>query len=85
MESLTFLISGLVLGFSAAISPGPMTMLVISQTVRHGLREDIKVALIPIFTDGPIIWYKFVVRTLGVILLFFAGQFIYEAIKLFSS
>jgi len=50
------LISGIILGLSAGISPGPMLTLVISQTLRHGIREGIKVACAPLLTDVPIIF-----------------------------
>ena len=53
MKSL--LISGMVLGLSAGLSPGPMLTLVISQTLRHGVREGAKVALAPLLTDTPIV------------------------------
>jgi threonine/homoserine/homoserine lactone efflux protein len=53
MNSL--LISGMILGLSAGLSPGPMLTLVISQTLRHGIREGIKVALAPLLTDTPIV------------------------------
>ena len=49
------MITGIVLGLSAGLSPGPMLTLVISQTLRHGIREGIKVALAPLLTDTPII------------------------------
>jgi threonine/homoserine/homoserine lactone efflux protein len=53
MKSL--MISGMVLGLSAGLSPGPMLTLVISQTLRHGVREGVKVALAPLLTDTPIV------------------------------
>ena len=53
MKSL--LITGMVLGLSAGLSPGPMLTLVISQTLRHGIREGVKVALAPLLTDTPIV------------------------------
>ena len=53
MKSL--LISGMVLGLSAGLSPGPMLTLVVAQTLRHGIREGAKVALAPLLTDTPIV------------------------------
>ncbi|TWJ18710.1 threonine/homoserine/homoserine lactone efflux protein [Geobacter argillaceus] len=50
-----FLSIGIILGLSAGFSPGPLLMLVISETLRHGTRSGIKVALAPIITDLPII------------------------------
>lgn len=52
---LDFLTAGLVLGFSAGFSPGPLLMLVISETLTHGTRSGVRVALSPIITDFPII------------------------------
>lgn len=48
-------IKGLVLGFSAGIAPGPLTLLVITQTLQYGLREGFKVSIAPLITDLPII------------------------------
>lgn len=52
---LTTLTAGVVLGLSAGLTPGPMLTLVISQTLRHNVREGMKVALSPLVTDLPII------------------------------
>jgi threonine/homoserine/homoserine lactone efflux protein len=52
---LAFLTAGIVLGLSAGFSPGPLMTLVLSQTIRHGTREGVKVALAPLVTDLPII------------------------------
>jgi threonine/homoserine/homoserine lactone efflux protein len=46
---------GLVLGISAGLSPGPLMSLVIAQTMQHGPREGVKVSLVPLLTDPPII------------------------------
>jgi threonine/homoserine/homoserine lactone efflux protein len=45
----------MVLGLSAGFSPGPLMTLVITQTLRHGIREGVKVASAPLVTDLPII------------------------------
>lgn len=52
---LHFLTIGILLGLSAGLAPGPLLMLVISETLRHGTRSGIKVALAPVLTDLPII------------------------------
>jgi threonine/homoserine/homoserine lactone efflux protein len=46
---------GTVLGLAAGFSPGPLTVLVVSETLRHGLRAGVKVSLAPVLTDLPII------------------------------
>lgn len=51
----TFLSAGAVLGLSAGFSPGPLLTLVITQTMKHGVKEGTKVALAPLLTDFPII------------------------------
>lgn len=54
-ESLGYLAAGAALGLSAGLSPGPLLTLVLTQTLRHGAREGIKVALSPLCTDTPIL------------------------------
>lgn len=49
------LILGLLLGGSAGFAPGPLLALVISETLRHGVRSGIRVAVAPLVTDLPII------------------------------
>lgn len=50
-----FLTSGVVLGLSAGLSPGPLSTLVISETLRHDMAAGAKVAIAPLITDLPII------------------------------
>lgn len=47
-------LSGLLLGLSAALTPGPLFLLVVSQSLRRGLRAGMQVALAPLLTDLPI-------------------------------
>jgi threonine/homoserine/homoserine lactone efflux protein len=49
------LTAGVVFGLSAGFSPGPLLTFLISQTLRYGTREGIKVAIAPLLTDLPII------------------------------
>jgi threonine/homoserine/homoserine lactone efflux protein len=49
------LASGLVLGLSAGIAPGPMLALVIAETLTHSVRSGVRVAMAPLLTDVPII------------------------------
>ena len=55
VESLPFLISGVLFGAVAGISPGPLLTLVISETLKHSKREGVIVASAPIVTDMPIV------------------------------
>jgi len=52
---IAFLLSGILLGLSSGLSPGPLLTLVVSETLRHGARAGIGVALAPLLTDLPII------------------------------
>lgn len=52
---LPALLSGLLLGLAAGFSPGPLSVLVISSTLRHNLREGVKVALVPVLSDAPLV------------------------------
>ncbi len=55
MDLLTALVTGATLGLAGGLSPGPLTALVLSQSLRHGPREGAKVALAPVITDGPLL------------------------------
>ena len=55
IESLPFLISGVLLGLVAGISPGPLLTLVITETLKHNKKEGILVASAPLITDIPIV------------------------------
>ena len=50
-----FLTIGILLGLSAGCAPGPLLTLVISESLQHGVRSGVKVALAPIISDLPII------------------------------
>ncbi len=52
---LFFLTAGAVLGLSAGLSPGPLLALVLSQTIRYGAGEGVKIAAAPLVTDLPVI------------------------------
>lgn len=54
----SFVAMGLVLGLSAGVAPGPLLTLVVAETLRHGTRSGIKVALAPVITDLPIIVFS---------------------------
>jgi threonine/homoserine/homoserine lactone efflux protein len=51
----TALASGILLGLSCGLAPGPLMTLVLAQSLRHGAREGCKIALVPLLTDAPII------------------------------
>lgn len=52
---MSLLLTALVLGLYAGFSPGPMLTLVLSETLKHGTKAGLQVALSPLVTDLPII------------------------------
>ena len=46
---------GFLMGAPSGISPGPMLILIISEAMRHGIRAGVKVAIIPLLTDLPVV------------------------------
>jgi threonine/homoserine/homoserine lactone efflux protein len=50
-----FLALGTLFGLSAGFAPGPLLALVVSETLGHGVRAGLKVALAPLVTDVPIV------------------------------
>jgi threonine/homoserine/homoserine lactone efflux protein len=55
MTVTTALFTGLILGLSGGLSPGPLLTLVVSETLRFGAREGIKASMAPLLTDLPIV------------------------------
>jgi len=55
MQVLTFLAAGCIFGLAGGFSPGPTTTVVVSQTLRFGVLDGVKVAIAPALTDAPII------------------------------
>lgn len=60
---LVYLVQGLTLGFSAAVSPGPFQAYLVSQTLKNGWRRTLPAALAPLLSDGPIIALVLLVLT----------------------
>ncbi len=52
---LAFAFAGATLGLSGGLAPGPLTALVVRQSLTGGTREGMKVALAPLVTDGPLL------------------------------
>lgn len=52
---LIFLLQGLFLGLSAAVSPGPFQAFIIGRSLRNGWRSTLPAVLAPLISDGPII------------------------------
>lgn len=54
-DALALMALGLSLGASGGLAPGPLTALVVGETLRHGTRAGAAVACAPLLTDGPIL------------------------------
>jgi len=87
-----FLTVGTVLGLSAGFAPGPLLTLLFSETLQHGTKSGVKVALAPVITDLPIIVFTLFVlsklsnfhNVLGIISLaggFFILSMSYHSIR----
>ncbi len=55
LETLKYIIIGASLGLSSGISPGPLLTLVLSETITHGRKGGIRIAISPLITDLPIV------------------------------
>jgi len=58
-----YVLSAFVFGLTAGFKPGPLGIVVIQQTLTHGLKYGIRASLAPIITDGPIIFSALVILT----------------------
>lgn len=84
---ITHALSGILFGIVAGISPGPLMVLVISETMTHGPRAGVKTALAPLLTDTPIIVLSLLLigqvrdagPLLGILSLCGAGYILYLA------
>jgi threonine/homoserine/homoserine lactone efflux protein len=59
----TRLLQGLGLGFSSAVSPGPYQAFLLAQSGQRSLWRCLPLALVPLFSDGPIIALVLLVLT----------------------
>jgi threonine/homoserine/homoserine lactone efflux protein len=55
---LTYLVAGITLGFAAGISPGPLLVMVITETIKYDIKKGIKIALVPLVSDLPIVLFS---------------------------
>jgi threonine/homoserine/homoserine lactone efflux protein len=91
LDEFALLASGCVFGLAGGFTPGPTTALVVSQSIRFGLREGLKVAIAPLLTDAPIIALSVLLvgqlvkfeSALGIITLLGAAFLIYLAVESF--
>jgi threonine/homoserine/homoserine lactone efflux protein len=85
-----FAATGAVFGLAGGLTPGPLTTLVISQTLRYDRGEGFRVAVTPLLTDAPIVAATILLLSrieagpvLGTIALLGAGFLAYLAIESF--
>lgn len=60
---LAYFLQGILLGFPAAATPGPLQAYFLSQTMRSGWRKTLPSAFAPLLSDGPIILLMLFVLT----------------------
>ena len=58
-----YILSAFIFGLTAGFKPGPLGIVIIQQTLAHGLKYGIRASLAPIITDGPIIFTALVILT----------------------
>ena len=86
---IDYLITGITLGFVAGISPGPLLILVITETIKYNRKEGIKMAFVPLLSDLPIVSFSIFAihklsdsnKLLGIISLLGAGFLVYLAFE----
>ena len=64
IAELSVLLTGILLGITAGFTPGPLFSLTIAETLKYNLKEGIKIAAAPLFTDIPVILASFYVASL---------------------
>lgn len=50
-----FILPGILVGVGSAVSPGPLMLLIVSETLRGGIRSGWSVAVAPLITDVPFV------------------------------
>lgn len=56
-------VSGVVFGLAAGVTPGPLLALVVTESLRGGVRAGMRVAAAPLLTDAPIVLVSVVLLT----------------------
>ncbi len=72
-SSIFYIVSGLTLGATAGLMPGPLLALMVSETVRHGRGEGFRIAAVPLLTDLPILIVAFLAVAVMSNLRLFSG------------
>ncbi len=88
-----YLILGITMGLTAGLSPGPLLMLLISETIKQNRKAGIMVACAPLITDLPIVIislfvlqaisdYHFILGIISVLGALYLGYLAFENIRL---
>ena len=67
------LLSGMIIGLATGFSPGPLIALVVSETLKNGKKEGIKVAISPLISELPIILFVMLILSKVAGNFFFLG------------
>jgi threonine/homoserine/homoserine lactone efflux protein len=54
-QLFSYLWKGVLLGMHAGFAPGPVTTLLVTESLRHGRRVGMRIAFVPILTDLPVV------------------------------
>ena len=84
-----FLAYGILLGLAQGLTPGPLITLIFSETLKHGKKEGLKIAISPLITDSLIVSLSLLILSnlagytviIGIISLFGACYLIYLGIE----
>ncbi len=94
---IAYLLQGLTLGFSAAVSPGPFQAYLLSQALKSGGRRAVRITLAPLVSDGPIIalvltaltqtpdWFLRALQIAGGLFLLYLAYGAYSTFKTFNA
>jgi len=90
---IVYLLQGLTLGLSAAVSPGPFLAFLLSQTLANGWRRALPITLAPLVSDGPIIalvllvltqtpdWFLRALQVIGGLLLIYLAKGAFDVFR----
>ncbi len=86
---IEFLLYGILLGLAQGLTPGPLITLIFSETLKHGKKEGLKIAISPLITDSLIVSLSLLILSnlagytiiIGIISLFGACYLIYLGIE----
>ncbi len=88
-----YLLTGISLGFYAAMSPGPFQAFLLAQSLKNGWKRTLPASLAPLFTDGPIIalvlllltqtpnWFLSALRIVGGFFIVYLAKDAFDTVK----